>query len=333
MGYASETVLGYALRQGLAQGALLLKAKKIDKVLKDPLSPEPVKKALRLSQELLLFADQVPMKRGSAYKTYVDLGRDWVTQVLVASHKDKLEIKPFKFPIMGAFPYKGYFEEEDALREEAELAQKYDVFRRKVPAYSSLGWFSDPLTSNLIRTEYLLIDTLLHELVHLNFYFDDESDFNEAFATWFATKALEDFIKSSKQIEDIQKIEEEARANVQFDSVLNQFIDEIRLEGQAFYATKDAVEKRDNYFKWIKVCLSKYPELKPLEKIEWNNAVVMGFSTYTRLIPAIEAYSVKNNLSYGNFLQEIIKQGPSIVKEIQKHEGKLSSKRCVPSSP
>ena len=56
------------------------------------------------------------MKRGQAYTTYVVLGRDWVTQVLVASHKDRLEIKPFVFPIMGAFPYKGYFEEEDAMR-------------------------------------------------------------------------------------------------------------------------------------------------------------------------------------------------------------------------
>ncbi len=287
---ASEGVLTYALKQGFAQGSLLLNAKKIDKILKDPLAPERVKKALYLSQEVLEFADKIPMKRGAAYRSYIDLGRDWVTQVLVAAPRDKLELLPFEFPIMGAFPYKGYFQEEDAIKEENRLKEKYDVFRRKVPAFSSLGWFSDPLTSTLIRSEYTLIDTLLHELVHLNFYFEDESDFNEAFATWFASKATEDFIKSSKHIQNLESLKEEIQDNLNYDKELSHFIEEVRQEGALFYS-KGRGADRMTYFNWIKTCLKQYPELNSLEKLEWNNAVVMAFSTYTRLIPAVDSYA------------------------------------------
>jgi len=329
---ASEGVVTYALKQGLAQGSLLLNAKKVEKILKDPLAPERVKRALRLSQEVLAFAERIPMKRGAAYRSYVDLGRDWVTQVLVAAPRDKLELIPFEFPIMGAFPYKGYFQEEDAINEENILSKKYDVFRRKVPAFSSLGWFSDPLTSTLIRDEYTLIDTLLHELVHLNFYFEDESDFNEAFATWFASKATEDFIKTAKQIQNVEELKEDIQDNLNYDKVLSHFIEEVRQEGTLFYSKKSATD-RESYFAWIKSCLKQYPELKSLERLEWNNATVMAFSTYTRLIPAIESYAQKHKWSYGTFLEEVKKQKLSLVKEVHALVEQKTTRRCVPSIP
>lgn len=330
---ASDSVLRYAMKQGLAQGSLLLKAKKISTLVKDPLLPEKTKEGLLLSQELLQFAEKIPMKTGAAYRKYVELENDWVTQVVIAAEREQLKLKSFEFPVVGSFPYKGFFDEDDAIDEEQSLSKSYDVFRRKVPAFSSLGWFSDPLTSNLVHNEYVLIETLFHELVHLNFYFDNYSDFNEAFATWFSYKASEAFAAQSKKLQDSEKFQKDLAASLAYDREINSFIEEIKSTGDVFYSKKPPLAKRQEYFSWIEDCAKKYPALKNFEKIKWNNAAVLSFSTYARLIPSIETYAQTHKLTYVDLLKLVLEKGSAVAKEVEIIKVAETPRRCASSIP
>ncbi len=330
--WSAQSLISYALKQGLSQGSLLLRARPTEKVLQDSLSSEELKKYILLSREVLENATKLPMKTGSAYRRYVHLDRDWVTQIVVAARKDQLEVKNFSFPIAGSFPYKGFFSEEDASAEALSLSSEFDVYQRKVPAFSSLGWFSDPLVSTLFRSEAYLVETLFHELVHLNFYFNEKGDFNEAFATWFAQKAAQDFAPQSKLISDLKKFKSELEASAKIDGELNSFVTEITEKGKAFYA-RSPLGQREKYFAWVSSCLTKYPSLKWLEKTEWNNASILSFSTYYRLVPTIEKYALANSLDYKTFLRALVSRGPAMADEIESQWLADSKRRCVQDIP
>ncbi len=325
---ASENILSYAFIQGLQQGAILLRSQNVKKRLRDPNLSSHFKESLQLSLEILEYAKSKNLKTKGSYKNFVELDRDWVTKVVIAAKKDKLELHQFQFPIVGAFPYKGYFDEEDAENEAKKLSAQLDVYTRKVPAFSSLGWFSDPITSNLFARPSFLIETLFHELVHLNFYFDNEADFNEAFATWYADKISTDFIELSQVISDKEKLKAEFQQGRAFDKELASFMDEVLASGNRFYSQKQDEPAREKFFSSVSNCLENYPALVPLKKIKWNNASLLSLSTYYKVIPVIEAYAVKKRLTYASFLELVLKRGSGIVQEIMLEKVESPLPRC-----
>jgi predicted aminopeptidase len=331
--FASESLVHYAVKQGLKQGSLLLSAQKVEKVLQSPLTSQNLIRPLKLSQEIIHYAQNVlGMKVGASYRKYVELNRDWVTKVIFAAKKDQLEIKKFEFPIVGSFPYKGFFDEEDAQSLSRELSGQYDVYERKAIAFSGIGWFDDPLTSNLLARDSLLIDTLFHELVHLNFYFDDQGDFNEAFATWFSYKVAKDFIKNSQYIENKDKTISELLQEERADLELYSFIYEIMKKGQEFYEKKP-LQNRDFYFDWVARCAKHYTQLKHLQNVKWNNAAILSLSTYLKVLPLIDKYAEEKKLSPQEFLSKVKKERESLVKQVEGQEPISISFRCSEKLP
>ena len=331
--FASESLVHYAFKQGFKQGSLLLSAQKVEKVLSSPLTSQNLIRPLKLSQEIIHYAQNVlGMKVGASYRKYVELNRDWVTKVVIAAEKDRLEIKKFEFPIVGSFPYKGFFDEEDAQALSQELVGKYDVYQRKAIAFSGIGWFDDPLTSNLLTKDSLLIETLFHELVHLNFYFDDQGDFNEAFATWFSYKVAKDFIEKSEFVDNKGKTLSEFEEEEKADYELHSFIHEVTLRGHEFYEKKP-LPNRDLYFDWIARCLKEYPNLKSLQRVKWNNAAILSLATYLKLLPLIDKYAQEKNLSAKDFLLKVKKEREYLVSLVEEQGTIPTLLRCGEKLP
>jgi len=159
---------------------------RIEKVLADPQTPAPLKAKLQLVQSLRAFAEKdLKLPVDGHYQNYVDVHRPFVVWNVQAAPEFSLEPKAWWYPFVGSLEYRGYFSERGARRYAARLQPRgYDVYVGGVEAYSTLGWFRDPVLNTFISNpESDLAETLFHELGHQRVFASGDTDFNEAFAT------------------------------------------------------------------------------------------------------------------------------------------------------
>jgi predicted aminopeptidase len=172
----------------LAEGQLRLlrAARPIDEVLADPATPPDVRGALAQVAPVLEYARSLGLDVGRQYRSYAAWPGDRVVTALVATRPGEVEAAGFWYPIVGEVPYKGFFDPARAEAEAARLRERgLDTCLVPVPAYSTLGWFADPVTTPLVRRGGgPLAETLLHELVHATVFVPDDGDWNEGVATF-----------------------------------------------------------------------------------------------------------------------------------------------------
>lgn len=188
--------MGYLIKNGWNQMSLLAQREPLDQALQNPQVSDEEKRKLRLAIEVREFAAQeLGLKVDQIYTSYVKLDRPYVTWVVSASPQWKLESWLWSFPIVGKMPYKGFFSEKEALEEKADLEKKtLDTYVRGVSAYSTLGWFKDPLLSSMMGyKDHDLVETIIHELVHATLYIKHQADFNERFAVFLGHQGMELF--------------------------------------------------------------------------------------------------------------------------------------------
>jgi predicted aminopeptidase len=174
----------YLVKSSYNQLSLLSSRQDIDKALQDPKVSDEEKRKLRLSQKVREFAmNQLHLKESKNYTSFVKLDRASVTYVVNASPKWELKHHEWWFPVVGKMPYKGFFNEQDAKEEEEDLKkQDLDTYLRGVSAYSTLGWFNDPILSSMLTSnDYDLVNTIIHETVHATLY-RASSEFSSIFA-------------------------------------------------------------------------------------------------------------------------------------------------------
>ena len=125
-------------------------------------------------------------KKTKNYSTFVNLHRPYVTYIVSAAPKNELKYYTWYFPIIGSVPYKGYFNEAGANGEARDLASEgYDTYVRGVTAYSTLGWFKDPILSSMLAySDYDMVNTIIHETVHTTIYIKSNANFNERLASY-----------------------------------------------------------------------------------------------------------------------------------------------------
>ncbi|HKK56389.1 MAG TPA: aminopeptidase [Marinobacter sp.] len=151
-----------------------------------PGTPEPLKAKLRLSQQARRFAqERLHLPVGDAFSGYAELERPWVLVNLVAVPEFSLKPRQWCYPLIGCQAYRGYYELDDARAEARLFADKgYDTFIGGVTAYSTLGWFDDPLHTGFTRLSgSRMVALMFHELAHQVVYIDGDTAFNESFAT------------------------------------------------------------------------------------------------------------------------------------------------------
>ena len=156
----------------------------VQELIENDETDQGLREKLILAQKLTQFAhNHLQIDNRDNYSSYVDTGRRHVVYNIIANPQFSIEPISWCFPIAGCVPYKGFFNREMAETEFDSLNNKgYDAILYGVSAYSTLGWFSDPLLNTFIGySEADLAGLIFHELAHSQIYFKDHANFNEAF--------------------------------------------------------------------------------------------------------------------------------------------------------
>lgn len=165
---------------------LLRKRTPIEQLLADPALDSSLKSALGAVADIRKFAvTDLELPDNDSYTTYVDLERSYVVWNVVAADEFSVDPKRWCFPFAGCVAYRGFFDRADAERFQAQLVREgYDTYSGGSSAYSTLGYFADPVLSTMIGGgEQYVASLLFHELAHQKLYVKDDSEFSEAFAT------------------------------------------------------------------------------------------------------------------------------------------------------
>jgi len=193
------STLDYYAHVAKGQGELVMKRRDVAEVVRDPATDEATRKRLALSQDARRFATrQLDLPDNRSYTSYVKLDRPYVVWNVFATPRFSVSPIQHCFPFAGCVAYRGYFAKDRANAEAARLQAKGDdVYVGGVPAYSTLGWFSDPILSSMMRwDDDELAGTIFHELAHQLIYVKDDSAFNESFASFVQEEGLREWRQS-----------------------------------------------------------------------------------------------------------------------------------------
>ncbi|HWU75994.1 MAG TPA: aminopeptidase [Rhodanobacter sp.] len=190
------TSLRYYAQAARGQGELVLHRRDVGKLLRDPATDPQLATRLRLAEQARRFASsQLGLPDNRSYTGYVALDRPFVVWNVFAAPRYSVQAVPQCFPIAGCVAYRGWFSEAAARADAARLrAQGDDVWIGGVPAYSTLGWFADPILSSMLRwDDDELAGTIFHELAHQLIYAKGDTAFNESFATFVQREGLREW--------------------------------------------------------------------------------------------------------------------------------------------
>ncbi len=192
--------VGYLAHVSRGQLEILWNRQPITEVLADPALDPKIRAKLELVGEARRLATEIGLTPGHSYQTYVALDRSFASIALSAAPKDRLEPHLWSFPIVGRLPYQGFFDRARAEEARAALAAEgFDTYLREVDAYSTLGWFDDPVLSPMLnRSDVSLVDTIIHESTHATVFEKGNTDFNEALATFVGGEGAAVFVARTK---------------------------------------------------------------------------------------------------------------------------------------
>ncbi|NND89769.1 MAG: aminopeptidase [Granulosicoccus sp.] len=271
----------------------------IEQLLADEQTDPELRQKLQTLQQARAFATaNLLLPENDSYSSYVETGRTAVTWNVVAAGEFSLSPLTWCFPVAGCVSYRGYFDKMDAEHYAATLKRKhYDVSVGGATAYSTLGWFDDPVLDTMLRggdTRY--VGTLFHELAHQVLYVKDDSNFNEAFATFVERIGVRAWLASRQESERIAAYDASQQRVEDFVHLLRQSRDSL----QSLYEQElPAAEMRQAKQRVFEDLRSRYQSLKQSWggftgydnwfRRELNNARLVAVSTYRRNVPAFQA--------------------------------------------
>jgi predicted aminopeptidase len=180
-------MVSYAWMQAKGQVGILMNVQDTKDVLADPAFPDSLKSKIRLIEEIKQFGvDSLGLTPSKNYTTFYNQHGKPLIWVITASDRYRIKAYQWRFPIIGSFPYKGYFDSTRAVREEAELKRSgLDTDIGDVSAWSTLGYLKDPILSSMLkRKEGSLASLILHELTHGTLFVKDNLELNENLASF-----------------------------------------------------------------------------------------------------------------------------------------------------
>ena len=192
----------YLSRGAWEEAKILSRRQPISELVRDPRTPLDVKDKLRIVLAARQYAkDSLRLRTKDSFTTYSRLDHDTLVLLVSAAYRDTLAPYTWWFPIVGRVPYKGYFDFAAARREAKNLADDgFDVYVRPSDAFSTLGFFNDPLLNTTLKGDTLsLANTVIHELTHNTFYASGQAPFNESFAMFVGARGAAAFFRSRGQ--------------------------------------------------------------------------------------------------------------------------------------
>ncbi|HYL60842.1 MAG TPA: aminopeptidase, partial [Candidatus Acidoferrales bacterium] len=192
---------GYLARAAYEESRILWHRKPIDDALAHgDLAPDIREKLETVLAVRKFAADELGLNVGGAYQTVAPVDQGAVVHVVMAAPRDSLDPYTWWFPIVGSVPYRGYFDERDADAQAAALeADGLDTLVRPAVAFSSLGFFDDPLLSNLLKLDRVeLAGVIIHELFHRTYYLASDAMFDESAANYVGSAGAVAFFTSTE---------------------------------------------------------------------------------------------------------------------------------------
>ena len=288
--------LGYYAQAAGGHMKLMRAREPIDELLAD----EALDPTLRTQLETLLAArvfavESLSLPDTDSYSTYVETGRNAVTWNVVAA--EEFSVRPYVwcFPVAGCVNYRGYFARADALEYADDFRREgYDVSVGGASAYSTLGWFDDPVLDTMLRgSDTRYVGTLFHEMAHQLLYVEDDSDFNEAYASFVEQEGVRLWLQSRGEADRIEAYEASLVRAEGFVGLLGRTRAELI---EVYEGAGDEAAKREGKEAAFARMLEGYEELKQSWdgyagydgwfRREPNNARLVSVSTYRRYIPA-----------------------------------------------
>ena len=287
------SLLRYGVQQGMGQLKIVWNAKPVDEILSDPAAPDSIKQKLVLIAEVRRYAiDSLGLNDTDNYKTLFDQQGKEIMWIVTASEAFQLKEKRWEFPVVGSVPYKGFFVVDEAKKEKQNLEDSaWDVSVSNPSGWSTLGWFTDPILSDMLdKNEGDLASLIIHEMVHATIFVKDSVSFNENLASFIGDLAAFKFVKFRYGIQSKEYstfVNEDAdfqqynahilRSAKMLDSVYQAVQDrpmDIKTESK-----KNAIEKIVRTMDTLHLRLNQNPA-KRFEKKLPNNAYFLSFRRY-----------------------------------------------------
>jgi len=202
------TSLGYYWEKVQGQAEILNKQQPIQAVIENPKTTASVKAKLINVQQARKFAsDVLLLPDNNSYRNYADIGRDYVVWTVVATSPYSIKPKEWCFLIVGCLSYRGCFSKQSAEDFAAKLKkQGMDVYVSGIKAYSTLGWFDAPLLNTMLyKSEAYRVGIIFHELAHQKIYVENDTAFNEAFATSVELEGIKAWFKHEEKQQKFKK--------------------------------------------------------------------------------------------------------------------------------
>jgi predicted aminopeptidase len=278
---------------------ILLKREPISEITADPATPATLKERLNFILSVRQFASSelhLPVKDN--YLTYVDLERPYVVWNVFAAPEFSLTPKTWCYPVVGCASYRGYFSQRNAHRFAAALHERgYDVYVAGVTAYSTLGWFDDPVLSTFIHySRAQLAGLIFHELAHQVLYIKDDTVFNESFATAVEQEGLRRWQAATHSRQIYDNYLTAYRRRQQFVQLILHY----RRQLETLYRSEAAPSvKRDEKASIFSKLRADFERMRTgqadlSEYTDWfyqdlNNAKIGSVAAYYDLVPAFQA--------------------------------------------
>ena len=291
--------VGYYYQSVAGQIEIWRRERAITDVFGDPAAPDALKHKLEGVLKIREFASrELGLPENQSFRRYADLQRPFVVWNVFAAREFSVHAERWCFPWVGCVTYRGYFSEQEADRYAAELAaQGHDVYVGGVPAYSTLGWFPDPVLNTFVNyPEAELARLVFHELAHQLIYIKDDTAFNESFAVAVEREGVRRWLERTGDTKQRAHFERVHRARNDFMALVQKYrtrLDVLYRLGQPpedMRAGKRAIlDEMDAEYRALKTAWGGYSGYDRWFANKPNNAHIASVSVYTQLVPAFEA--------------------------------------------
>ncbi len=309
----------YLIRAAIEEGKILAHRRPIVDVIADPATPDPIRSKLKIVLQARAFAqDSVGLRAKKSFTTYSKLDHDTLVLVLSGAYRDKLLPYTWWFPIVGRVPYKGYFDFPAARSAAKDLFNDgFDIYLRPSPAFSTLGFFNDPVLSTSLKSDSIdIANTVIHELTHNTFYASGQAVFNESFANFVGARGSAWFFRSRGD----SASEAEADARWDDDKIMARFWAQLYHSIDSAYkahpgdsARATRIAARDTIYAHARqeLVFTIGPQLRTigprvLERMRLDNAALLAHRIYLTDVDLFDALWMRDSRDLKRTVRDVI---------------------------
>jgi predicted aminopeptidase len=308
IGYYAQAISGHI--------DVMRAARPVTDVMRDPASDPVLKKKLEEVKAMREFASlELGLPDNDSYRAYADVGRPYVVWNVFAAPEFSLEPKRWCLLVVGCVNYRGFYDRQDAEQLAAELRREgYDTFVGGVAAYSTLGYFADPVLNTFLRFGTPEVArTVFHELAHQIIYVQDDSFFNESFATAVENEGMRRWFAAHATPEQCAAFEVQKKRKAAFAWLIRDYRNKAvelyktaRLGDKQRHAKAELLSALRREYANLKTSWDGYAGYDKFFGEDLNNAKLVSISLYSELVPAFEILLDNENRDLPRFYQRVI---------------------------